>query len=146
MEEQVIITSEEIALSNANRAMTIRSVRQLPVMRDASNLAFYIAQIESHIPRSLRAHTDQIECLTTRLLELIDLANEDRENRYAICTDAHAVLVALEIKVDILARLGTFNGKDGRQIHTLSKDESKKTKALVKSTKSQLIGWRNSTK
>ena len=65
----VIITEQEVKESDANRKKKQRAIRQLPVFRDASNLAFVVEQLMVKCPRKYKCTLDEIERIITSLLQ-----------------------------------------------------------------------------
>lgn len=129
----VSITEQEIKASEANRAKKQRTVRQLPVFRDSANLAFVISQVLLKCPTKLKCTLDEMERLSSQLLQLLDLANENIRDRHLYCAEAHSVIITLTVRFEILQRLGA-----------ISKDTTRKIKRLCHSITAQIAGWRRS--
>lgn len=129
----VSITDGEKKMSAANKAKKPRSFRQLPVVRDASNLAYMIAQVEIKCPVKCRCLVDELERLTTNLLQILDMCNEHIINRAELCTEAHSCIMTIAIKLDILQKLAAVDN-----------DTKRKTKQLCDAVIRQIVGWRSS--
>ena len=132
-DDVVKITEEEKKASEVNRDKRTKTVRELPVFRDVSNLAFVIEQILMNCPRKFRCSVDESERIMTQLLQSLDMANEVVELRRECCSEAHSLLIALMVRMDILHRL-----------HVIDKDTWNKVKKLCTSAIAQVAGWRRS--
>lgn len=130
----VVLTQAEVAASEANKQKRKPTFRQLPVVRDASNLQYVVAQIEMTCPRKMRCMCDEMERLTTTMLQMLDLANLNMQERAALCNEAHSCVMALMIKIETIQRLCGIH-----------KDQQRLTKKLCESVIRQITAWRNSS-
>ena len=75
-----VITEQEVKASDANSKNKQRTIRQLPVFRDACNLAFVVEQLMVKCPRKYKCTLDEMERTVISLLQSLDLANELKAN------------------------------------------------------------------
>ncbi len=133
MEQGVVISQETIERSDKIKKGARKSLAQLPVYREASNLKFVVVSMMAKAPNKLRRYFDQMIQNTSEICKSIgyaDVARGDERVWYINC----ALVLAYEVRNDfaILCKLDVI----------VSRDLNNKAKAMVKRIIDQLVAWR----
>ena len=131
----VVLTDEEIAMSNAAKQKRLQGTAQLPAFRASSNLMYSIAQIMMDCPRKLSRFTDLLISDMSEVSKSIALANESRgDERNWYISNAISLLFVVRNYFVILNRIGV-----------LSKDRCNKLRNESDKLLAQLTAWRDFT-
>lgn len=131
----VYIPQEAVVRSNEKKK-SHRTLRQLPIYRDASNLKFIIASLYGSVPRKYTKYIDTSLLTACEAKKCVGLAESTRnaELRSEYLTTARVFAEDLIDDAVIMVRLGI-----------ISKETEKKMKAQARSVVAQCIAWRDYT-
>lgn len=133
----VVIPDKAVSFSKEKKKAKKKTLAQLPVYRDVSNLKYIITSLICKSPNKLRGYYDEELSNISEISKSIGFANIARNVDERVWYINCALVLVYEIKRDfvILARLNILTDKD----------LSNKSKSLIKGIIAQLIGWRDYT-
>lgn len=133
----VVIPQHTIEDSTNKKKKAKKTLAQLPVYRDASNLKYILALLMAKSPKKMTKFFDLSLANISETCKTIGFADVSRSIEDRIWYINCALVLINEIRNDfvILRKLNLI----------VDKDLDNKIKSLVKSIISQLIGWRDYT-
>lgn len=134
--EMAYVPTETAATSREKKRQR-RSLTQLQVYRDISNMKFLIAKQMLTAPRRLAKFYDGLLMTTSEAKKCIGLADASRDAETRVWYQNCAMVMMQDVQDDFMI------------LHSLNEvgtDKWKKTKALAKGIAAQLIAWRDYTR
>lgn len=131
----VAVPQETIADSTAKKKAK-RTLRQLPIYRDASNLKYMVVCLYDTVPRKLTKYIDAMLSTVCEAKKCIGLAesSHDPEERAHYLGIARVFVEDLQDDAIILSRK-----------NLISKEKEKQLKAQARSVVAQCVAWRDYT-
>ena len=131
----VVIPQETIEDSRAKKKAK-RTLRQLPIYRDASNLKYMVVRLYDEVPRKMTKYIDAMTNTVGEAKKCIGLAeaSHDPEERQHYLSIARVFVEDIQDDATILVRL-----------KVIGKETEKQIKAQARSVVSQCIAWRDYT-
>ena len=131
-----VVIPQSIVESSREKKKARRTMRQLPIYRDASNLKYMVVQLYKITPQRLTKYIDSILNTVSEAKKCIGLSEGTRipDNREEYLNVARILLEDAQDDLTILRQLGV-----------LPKTTEKSMKSLAKSVIAQAVAWRDYT-
>lgn len=111
-----------------------RTLRQLPLYRDMSNLKYYVVRIYDGLPRKYTKYIDSVLNTVCEAKKCVGLSEASRnpDERASYLTMARAFVEDVQDDITILRKLNQIDG-----------DTEKKMKSLARGIVAQCVAWRD---
>ncbi len=131
--EGVVIPPEAVERSNELKQRH-RTLRQLPIYRDMSNLKFMVVRLFDMVPRKMTKYVDMMIQTVGEAKKCVGFAeaSRDQQVRADYLSTARVFVEDLQDDVTIL-----------RKMNMIDKNTEKAMKSLAKSVVAQSIRWRD---
>lgn len=131
-----VVIPQSVVESSREKKKARRTMRQLPIYRDASNLKYMVVKLYDTTPRKLTKYIDSMLNTVTEAKKCIGLSEGTRipANRTEYLNVARILLEDTQDDLTILRQLGV-----------LPKTTEKSMKSLAKSVIAQAVAWRDYT-
>lgn len=134
--KQGVEIPQEIIEQSAIKKKAHRTLRQLPLYRDMSNLKYMVVRLYDRTPKRLTKYIDSMLCTVTEAKKCVGLgeASQEPQARIQYLSMARIFIEDIQDDVTILSRL-----------NIVDKKTEKNMKSLAKNIVAQTVAWRDYT-
>lgn len=136
-QKEMAYVPQQTAQASKAKKRQRRTLSQLQVYRDVSNMKFLVAKQMLTAPRKLAKFYDELLMTVSEVKKSIGLADASRDTETRIWYQDCALVLIQDVQDDFTIL---------HNLDEVSTDRWKKTKALAKGIAAQLIAWRDYTR